>query len=67
MRFWCHDSKEVRDGRRSRWHRWFAWHPVWITCCGVSCCYWLQYLKRKGTFHLGWGDNYWTYEYASRK
>lgn len=51
--------------RREEWHHWFAWFPV---CVGINeekrkIMIWRETILRKGTFHIGWGDFYWTYEY----
>lgn len=44
MRFDCGETWAEKAKRLSRWHRWFAWHPVEV---GPHDCRWLEYVERR--------------------
>lgn len=60
MKFDCGLSWEDWSTRRKSWHRWFAWRPVRLAS---HDCRWLEYVLRKGTFCIGYGEAWWEWEY----
>lgn len=53
---------------RENWHQWFAWYPV---CVGITpdrhkIKVWWESVERRGTFHVGYEDCYWTYDYREK-
>jgi len=54
---------------KTKWHPWFAWHPVRIArqqegCVIVIVRAWLETIWRKGEYSCGWGEGCWNWEYA---
>ena len=66
MKWFTLKTKRNRIYEKSKWHRWFAWHPVTIKIHepeGVYEKVWLEWIQRCGTLHT-WGfDIYWIWEY----
>ena len=49
------DNWIVRRGRKMKWHRWFAWHPVtlgneWHNPEGQTV--WLEWVERRTTDNI---------------
>ncbi len=61
MKFDCGQTRQERVDHLSKWHSWFAWHPIRV---GSHDCRWLEWVERKGVFHPStFMDNRWIWEY----
>lgn len=56
---------EARIALKSKWHTWFAWHPIviGINDTGHRIILWLEYVKRKGEYHYTYDGSYWKWKY----
>ena len=52
MKFDCGETALERAVRLGNWHRWFAWHPVFIA---DHDCRWLEYVERRIVEECGYG------------
>lgn len=64
MKFDCGETWEEEKERKSQWHRWFAWKPVYIA---NHDCRWLEFVERKGEYCSGYDSDYWNWIYRSIK
>jgi hypothetical protein len=54
----------ARAIRRSRWHRWFAWHPIVVREKEFEHRVWFAHLERKWSFgRYGEQKGHWRYRY----
>jgi len=61
--------KDIAIKKKSTWHKWFAWHPVYLMSEGeVRTRVWLEVVERIGYYHRDpiWGSHWWTYEYKEK-
>lgn len=67
MKFECGKRSRLRFERLTRWHRWFALHPVKL---GKEDCRWLETVERRWvpyrTFFLTPPYGCWEYRNVSR-
>ena len=60
MKFDCGETWQEKLDRKSKWHRWFAWHPVRLA---PHDCRWLEYVERKGVWVDFMKMSFWTWDY----
>lgn len=53
----------ARHNARLEWHRWFAWHPVYLEDAGQTA--WLEVVWRRGVARGGWAEAWLEWEFAS--
>ncbi len=61
MKFDCGKTWEERHNFLTKWHLWFAWHPVRV---GSHDCRWLEMVEREGKLS-GMMDATWSWEYRA--
>lgn len=50
--------------KRERWHKWFAWHPVYIeTSKTKRVLVWWESIERKGYYYSDPAGSGWYWEY----
>lgn len=49
MHFKFKDSEKETLKKYGRWHKWYAWHPVWYP----GHAYWLEEVERKAVDFFG--------------
>lgn len=63
-------SNQAKDRDKQKWHRWFAWHPVWVSENDLR---WLEPVYRHGkktqvAVHDGiaiHAKDHWDYSYSA--
>ena len=56
------DRSAEREAGRSKWRRWFAWHPVYLDTREWA---WLEVVERRQLWSGGWGGGYYYWEYRN--
>ena len=54
--------------KKEKWHKWFAWYPVWIFRDDAKYLTWFKFIMRKGKLHhYSWHEGTsWGFEYQYR-
>jgi len=61
---WKYETRAQYKERVSKWHKWFAWHPV--SWNGVT--YWLETIECKVYIFWGFGvDDVWEYREINKE
>lgn len=65
MTFTKRNRLKDKKKKCTKWHVWFAWHPVVIAVDddGVKTYAWLQNVARKGTYNCHWEGDWWNWKY----
>jgi hypothetical protein len=60
MKFDCGETWQEKEARLGKWHRWFAWRPVYL---GPHDCRWLEFIWRRGDRCASWYETWWNWQY----
>jgi len=63
---WLIETRQTEKERRSKWRRWFAWHPVCIGLTKDEAYYritWLTFVERRSDYYTSWAGGGWVRTY----
>lgn len=57
MKWNYHTSRQIRNDKYRKWHRWFAWHPVKVSDTDKV---WFEFILRKqrSRINFSWIDRF---------